>query len=138
MSRGPYEYLATLLSEVLASGETPEEVGRRAGRRRAGEIARQRGADPVVVMERELARAGFQPARRDGSARCEFVLGNCPFERAALANRSAVCSLHRGLASGLAEGLGGVVVDDLVPRNPSRAGCRVVFRRRGDEEPASP
>ncbi len=132
---GPYEYLATLLSEVLASGDHPEEVGRRAGRRRAGELAPAPGVDPVATIQQELARWGFRPTLREGSERCDLVLGKCPFERAALANRAAVCSVHRGLAKGLAEGLGGtVVVDDLVARNPARAGCRVVLHRRAPGE----
>ncbi len=132
---GPYEFLATLLSEILATGDSPEEVGRRAGRRRADEIAHAAGADPVATIERELARTGFRPTLREGTERCDVVLGNCPFERAALANRAAVCSVHRGLAKGLAEGLGDtVVVDDLVARNPSRAGCRVLLHRRLPDE----
>lgn len=132
---GPYEYLATLLSEILASGDSPEEVGRRAGRRRAGEIPHEPGTDPMMTIEREFARSGFRPSLREVAQRCDVVLGNCPFERAALANRAAVCSVHRGLAMGIAEGLGdAVVVDDLIARHPSRAGCRVLLHRRLPDE----
>ena len=54
--------------------------------------------------------------------RTEIVLRNCPFESAALADPDTVCSLHLGIAHGLAEGTP-LVVEDLIRRDPRRANC---------------
>lgn len=132
---GPYEYLATLLTEVVRTGDSPEAVGHRAGLARAAELEGVRAGDSLAAIEDELARAGFRPARRAQSDSVELVLGNCPFERAAVTSPTAICSLHRGLARGLAEGLGGIVVDDLVAKNPQRAGCRVLVRQTEELAP---
>ncbi len=123
---GPYEYLATLLSEMLRTGEPPEQVGRRAGLKRAAELKRSGAKDPVAAITAELARSGFRPTTREGSRGLEVVLEHCPFERAAATNPVVVCKLHLGLAAGLAEGLGGVRVQDLRPKPPRRAGCRLI------------
>jgi predicted ArsR family transcriptional regulator len=127
---GPYEQLATSLAEALRTGLSPEEVGRRAGLRRAREVARQGDVGgPVEAMEQEMARAGFSPLRRERGRGLEIVLERCPFESAAAVNAKAVCSLHLGLARGLAEGIGGMEVEGLVPKNPHKAGCRLLMRQ---------
>jgi len=123
----PYEYLATLLSEMLRTDASPEEVGRSAGRRRAAELPGRSSDDPFDVMEREVARRGFRPIVRKRAGAVELVLGRCPFESAAAINPGVVCSVHRGLTEGLAEGIGGIDVADLVAKNPHKAGCRVVI-----------
>ena len=127
---GPYEQLATSLAEAMRSGTSPEEVGRRLGLARAREIAR-RGAvgEAVEMVEHEMARAGFRPVRRERARGLEMVLEHCPFESAAAVNAKAVCDVHLGLARGLAEGIGGIEVEDLVAKNPHRAGCRLVVKR---------
>jgi predicted ArsR family transcriptional regulator len=126
---GPYEQLATALAEAMRTGTSTEEVGRRVGLARAREISR-RGArdDPAGAIEHEMARAGFKPARRERGRGVEFVLESCPFESAAAVNAKAVCQLHLGLARGLAEGIGDIEVEDLVAKNPHRAGCRLLVR----------
>jgi predicted ArsR family transcriptional regulator len=131
-SPGPYEQLATALAEAMRSGTSTEEVGRRAGLARAREVSR-RGAvgDPVEVIEHEMARAEFRPVRRQRARGAELVLENCPFESAAAVNPKAVCQFHLGLAEGLAEGVGGIEVEDLVRKNPHRAGCRLLVREPG-------
>jgi predicted ArsR family transcriptional regulator len=127
---GPYEQLATSLAEAMRTGSSPEEVGRRVGLARGREMSR-RGpvADVIGAMEHEMARAGFKPARRERPRGVELVLERCPFESAAAANAKAVCPLHLGLARGLAEGIGGVEVESLVPKNPHKAGCRLLVRK---------
>jgi predicted ArsR family transcriptional regulator len=127
---GPYEQLATSLAEAMRTGSSPEEVGWHVGLARAREMSR-RGpvADAIGAMEHEMARAGFKPARRERPRGVELVLERCPFESAAAANAKAVCPLHLGLARGLAEGLGGVEVEGLVPKNPHKAGCRLLVRK---------
>jgi predicted ArsR family transcriptional regulator len=126
---GPYEQLATLLAEALRTGAPPQEVGRQAGLARASELSRVAPpADALAAIEHEMARRGFRPVRRQRPRGVELVLERCPFESAAAANPGAVCSLHRGLAEGLAEGIEGVEVEDLVAKNPHKAGCRLVMK----------
>ncbi|MBO0893830.1 MAG: hypothetical protein J2O39_05600, partial [Acidimicrobiales bacterium] len=64
-----------------------------------------------------------------------FVLGRCPFAEVAIEHPDTVCRLHLGFAEGVAEGLGELQVEQLVPKNARRAGCRVVVRRTPEEAP---
>jgi predicted ArsR family transcriptional regulator len=130
---GPYEQLATALAEAMRTGLPVQDVGHRMGVARARLVPRPgtdeaQGRDAVGVIEHEMARAGFRPARRRKGTATELVLENCPFESAAAVNAKDVCELHLGLARGLAEGTGGVEVEGLVPKNPHRAGCRLQVR----------
>lgn len=122
---GPYERLSALLAEVIRTGDPPVDVGARASQRYRRDTSGP--ADVVTNMADTMASLGFEPAVRGRGRRVEIVLTTCPFATAALAARDAVCSLHLGLAQGLAEGTG-VVVDDLVAKDPRRAGCRLRLR----------
>ena len=118
---GPYERLSRLLLEILGSGLSPEEVGRRA----SDEFrVPSPSGDIVADMAAAMARQGFEPEVRDRPHTAEIVLHNCPFETAARADRETVCSLHLGIAQGLADGTD-AVVDELVAYDPRRAGCRI-------------
>lgn len=120
---GPYERLSLWLAEVVRTGETPVEVGRRAGRRqRLGGAA---VGDPSEALAEQMARHGFEPSVVREGDRVELVLGVCPFTTTALADPDTVCQLHLGMAQGAAEVIGGIVVDELVPRDPRRARCRL-------------
>lgn len=117
----PYERLSTLLVEMLRSGEAAEEVGRRAGVRSDPDAA----ADPIETLVEEMARHGFDPVvTRDGDE-VEVTLRSCPFASAAVRDPGTVCGIHLGIARGVADLVGGMVVDELVPRDPRRAGCRL-------------
>lgn len=117
---GPYERLAVLLTEVLRSGDTPVEVGRRSvGPGPAG--APDDG--PAEVLHRRMAGLGFEPEVRTRGRRVEVTLHTCPFASAAATDPGTVCSLHLGIAEGVAELVDGLVIDELVPRDPHRAGC---------------
>lgn len=124
---GPYEYLASLFGEALRDGMSPREAGRHAGRREAEHL--DAVGDPVDVLEKDMTQRGFRPTRADRGANIDFVFGRCPFEDVAAANPEAVCQVHLGLAEGMAEGLDGLEVLRLVPKNPHRAGCRLATRR---------
>ena len=50
-TEGPYELLATLLSEVVRTQTSPREVGHRAGRRRARQFTKE---DTIAVLEEDL------------------------------------------------------------------------------------
>lgn len=124
---GPYERLSLMLTEIISSGDSPEEVGRRAGERyRSGEAET---ADEVLTEINEaMAREGFEPNIRRTGDRVEIVLQNCPFATSAALDPETICSLHRGLAEGVAAHHATVVVEDLVRHDPHEAGCRLCLR----------
>lgn len=125
---GPYMRLSLLLIEMLQTGDSALEVGRRAGRQI------DLGSDdvhPLARLERATAASGFDPLLVSGDGTNEFVLRNCPFAETASADQPTVCSLHLGIAQGMAENLDGVVVDELEPHDPFRAGCRLRFHLAG-------
>lgn len=121
---GPYERLSVLLTEMIRNRESPIEAGARAGRRLGlrASTTEQALAGITVAMARE----GFEPEIRHRRDRTEVVLRNCPFESAALADPDTICSVHLGIARGLAEGTE-LVVEDLIRRDPRRANCLLRF-----------
>ena len=124
---GPYERLSLLLTEIIRTGSQPQEVGRRAGERyRSGEA---QGADEVLAEINEaMAREGFEPDIRRVGDRVEIVLQNCPYASTADLDPRTICSLHRGIAEGVAGDEGSVVVDELIAFDPHEAGCRLCLR----------
>ena len=118
---GPYERLALLLTEIIRSGDDPVDVGRRSGRRER--LGTPRAVDPIDELADRMARHGFEPSIERHGDQATLTLENCPFERAALADPDTICQLHLGLAYGIADGAGGIVIDELVPRDPRRAHC---------------
>jgi predicted ArsR family transcriptional regulator len=121
---GPYERLSLLLSEMVQTGDSALEVGRRAGRRqRRGS---RTGEDPVELVVDVMERQGFDPTVRTRGKRVEVVLHTCPFATTALADPETICGLHLGMAQGVADLTGGrMAVDELVPHDPRRANCRL-------------
>lgn len=84
--------------------------------------------DTLAQLEKFLQSRGFMP-KQIGSG---FELGRCPYEQAALVNPGLVCGLHRALAEGMLEALGGAFeVANLVARHPTTAGCRLELRAVG-------
>ncbi len=151
---GPYERLSTMLAEIIRTGDTPEEVGRRTSLRAAGapsgavvRSGRDRRhvdadhetiaapVDVVQVLVDEMARHGFDPTVERRRGRVEIILGTCPFATTALTDPDTVCGLHLGLARGVAESVGGLVVDELVRRDPQRARCRLRCHLEPTDEP---
>jgi predicted ArsR family transcriptional regulator len=119
---GPYERLSVLLADIIRTGGTPVEVGRRAGALRP--VADP--DDPVAHLREEMARHGFEPDVKVRGLRVDVVLRTCPFTTTVLADADTVCSLHLGLAQGAAAAAGDrLVVDELVAKDPRRAGCRL-------------
>lgn len=109
---------------MLRTGDSAVEVGRRAGR----EIdLGSANSSPYRRLEQAMIGSGFDPLLLSDEVPVEFVLRNCPFAEAAAADPATVCALHLGIAQGMAENLEGVVVDELLRRDPALAGCRLRF-----------
>jgi predicted ArsR family transcriptional regulator len=120
---GPYERLTLLLSEIIRTGDSPVAVGRRAGQQAT--VPTATSGDPVRGLMEMMARHGFEPSVTRRGAEVDIVLGACPFATTAVADPDTVCGLHLGLAYGAADALGGLVIDELVARDPRRAMCRL-------------
>jgi predicted ArsR family transcriptional regulator len=132
---GPYERLAMWLAEIVSSGDTPIEVGRRAGRRQL--LVSERSDDPLGELVDQMARQGFDPTTETQGVRTDVILQTCPFLSTALAEPEVVCSLHIGFAQGIAEQVGGLSIGRLVPKDPRHARCRLHITETAvaDEEP---
>ncbi len=121
---GPYERLSLLLAEILRTGDSVVEVGRRAGRRQR--LGGATDDDPVALVVDAMERQGFEPSVRTRGEKVDVVLRTCPFATTALADPDTVCTLHLGMAQGIVELTNGrIVIDELVPHDPRRANCRL-------------
>ena len=108
---------------TLCSGDSPVDVGRRAGRRRR--LGSTDVFDPVAELADQMARQGFDPTVRQRGDDIDVTLRTCPFATTALADPDTVCGLHLGIAYGIADSVDGLVVDELIPKDPRRAHCRL-------------
>ena len=131
---GPYERLALALTEVIRTGATPVEIGRRIGRREAALHPNDGG--PLEALVQAMARSGFEPTVEERRSSVDIVLQTCPYASTALADPDIICELHRGMSAGVAEHVGGVVIDDLVRHDPRRAQCRLRVHLDADLPPA--
>jgi len=112
------------MSEMIRTGDSPVDVGIRVGRRR--KLGADASNDPVGELVDQMGRNGFAPSLRQAGSAVEITLQTCPFASTALADPDTVCALHLGIARGVADQTGGrLVVDDLTPHDPRRAGCRL-------------
>ena len=120
---GPYERLSLWLAEMVRTGHAPVEVGRRTGRDWRPSAAER--VDPVSSLVEQMAHQGFDPTVRRRGTAVDITLRTCPFASTALADPDTVCELHLGMALGLAEGIDGLEVDELIRKDPRRAHCRL-------------
>ncbi len=120
---GPYERLSLLLAEVVRTGDSPEEVGRRAGRTQEPDAGTT--TSPVEELALLMAQQGFDPAIEVDGDRVSAVLQSCPFASAAVADPETVCSLHLGMVEGIAERIEGLTLDSFVRGEPLAAKCCV-------------
>ncbi len=125
---GPYERLSRLLLEVIRTGHNAEHVGRR-----AADLFRvpSPSGDVIVDISAAMAWQGFEPEIRPVRDGAEIILHACPFASVALTDRQTICSLHLGIAEGLA-GDTAVDVTELIAYDPRKADCRLRIRVRPD------
>jgi predicted ArsR family transcriptional regulator len=100
-----------------------EAGGREIGREIAPSASDRSAAD---ALHDALSAMGFAPRPEaiDGGVR--YVLGNCPYRDAVAQNQTAVCSLHRGITTGLLDRLDPAArLADFVARDPYEAGCLI-------------
>ena len=76
-------------------------------------------------LAKQMAYQGFDPAVRRRADDVDISLQRCPFATTALVDPDTVCNLHLGIAYGIADAVGGLVIDELVPKDPRRAHCRL-------------
>jgi predicted ArsR family transcriptional regulator len=126
---GAYERLSLLLTEVIRTGDSAVEVGRRHGRGEAEEQGLGGDDDAVLGAVREaIARQGFDPVLHREGDDIDVELRACPFAATAVADPDTVCALHLGIAQGMAEDADGLVVDELIARDPRRQSCELRLR----------
>jgi predicted ArsR family transcriptional regulator len=118
---GHRELVRLLMSLMRQTGLGPEEMesfGERQGR-----AIPVPGGGPDELRD-AFARLGFAPREEPGA----LLLDRCPFAHGVEApGGDLICVLHRGLARGIAHTAApGLVVRDLVPQDPRKAGCRLI------------
>lgn len=133
-SNGSYEQLSQLLAEVITTGLDPDEIGRRAATRLRVPTP---SGDPIADITVAMARQGFEPDVRPVDGGVDMVLRSCPFASTARTARATVCSLHLGIAEGLAEGTD-VRVEELVAHDPDGANCCLRIRYVDEDHDAPP
>lgn len=122
-------WLARALGTPDAGIDDVEAEGHRIGRELAGD-----GADGPAREQRlfdTLSSLGFAPEQQPSDEdEVSYRLCNCPYRDAVRENPSVVCGLHRGLTSGLLDGLDpGASLEDFEPADPDVAGCLIRWRR---------
>jgi predicted ArsR family transcriptional regulator len=113
-----FRLLARLVAGVAArSGMTPDEVadvgrehGRAAAIARAAADGSGRIRGCVATLTAELADLGFDPEVADDGAATTIAFTHCPFRELAELFPDVVCHLHRGIAEGMVDEVGGAQV----------------------------
>ncbi len=100
-----------------------EETGREIGR----EVPVAPGAPAAQALADVFTGLGFNPAVEGaGPGVVHCTLGNCPYRDAVEENREVICTLHRGIAEGVASRIqDGASVTAFTPKDPFTAGCEM-------------
>ena len=111
-----------------------EATGRSIGRELPMADAGPSVASGLGDFERAITWLGFAPQRELGATseadegEVSYRLTNCPYRQAVEANQPVVCTLHKGILSGLLETLEpDAEITGFRPRDPSAAGCTVAL-----------
>jgi predicted ArsR family transcriptional regulator len=137
-----YAELGRWLARAVPSGvdtlRAIEESGRAIGRELAAADARDGApaASGLEDFERATTWLGFAPRADDPDPErpdaVTYRLTNCPYSQAVAENQPVVCTLHKGILTGLLQTLEpGARITRLEVRDPVTAGCAVsVLRAR--------
>lgn len=123
-----------------------EESGRSIGHELAtGEAVKgAASASGLEDFERALSWLGFAPHADEPSPQepdaVTYRLTNCPYRQAVAENQPVICTLHKGILTGLLETLEpGAEITGFAPRDPLVAGCAVsLLRARRDAARTAP
>jgi predicted ArsR family transcriptional regulator len=84
---------------------------------------RTRSKSCAKALSAEMSRLGFDPSSTEHAGVTDIAFLHCPFRELAEAYPELVCNLHRGIAIGVAEAVGGGTVEEfatLYDRDPCR------------------
>ena len=124
--RAPQAYLQ--LSRWLARAAGDRASIERTGREIGHELAPEASArSTAAAMHHALVALGFAPRQEAVAPRgLRYTLTNCPYREAVRQNQPAVCSLHRGITTGLLDRVDpGARLAGFVPKDPYTAGCLI-------------
>ncbi len=117
-----------LLRLAVATGAGPDEAAA-AGRAQGTDDAEVLvGLDCLDALTLLMAELGFDPAVVEAPDGATVAFTHCPFRDLAERHPGLVCSLHRGLAEGIASTVGGGVVEgfrSLVDRDPCQVDIKI-------------
>lgn len=126
-----YASLAVWLARAIPAGPTRLREVERTGREIGRELAPKGSDDAVEGLRQTFAALGFQPAMKvktDGGLSCR--LENCPYRDSVRENADVVCTLHRGITTGVLEKLDPTAkLIGFEPHDPDRAGCLIEVSR---------
>jgi predicted ArsR family transcriptional regulator len=125
-----YGDLATWLARAISPGPRRLAEIERTGHRIGQELAPAPAEDPTRTFHHVVTSLGFQPsieADDEGGFCCR--LGNCPYRDSVRENASVICTLHRGITSGLLSGLSPEAeLERFEAHDPDEAGCLICVR----------
>lgn len=134
-----YRRLALLLAEALRNDIAPREAGRRAGVEAALDAAHRGDAasvDALTVLIGESDRMGFEPSLDTvDDSHVDIVLSHCPFGDVAAEDPETICSLHAGIAGGIAEATEELSLVGMTVVDPLSAGCKLHLELPGTSVP---
>jgi predicted ArsR family transcriptional regulator len=127
--RAPQAYLQLSRWLARAAGASADLAAiERAGRDIGRELAPEASARGTAAAMRDaLTALGFAPRQETVAPRgLRYTLANCPYREAVRQNQPAVCSLHRGITTGLLDRIDpGARLSGFVAKDPYAAGCLV-------------
>ena len=138
-----YEELSLWLIRAIEGGgsldpERMEEKGREIG---VGLADSGGNADPETRFHDALSAMGFRPRRKPGEGdEMTYCLENCPYREAALEEQALVCSLHKGITSGILSSVDPETeMTRFVIKDPVKAGCEIkvqgpMIRKSGSDD----
>lgn len=122
-----YGELSRWLARAIGTSEQLPRI-EHAGREIGRELAPQaEGRQLPEAMLDVLTSLGFAPrSEPHGPDGIRYVLGNCPYRDAVAESPAVVCTLHRGITTGLLDKLRPQAqLQDFVARDPYAAGCLI-------------